>query len=302
MEKVKVGILGATGAVGQRFIELLNDHPWFEIYSLMASSNSSGKKYGTAVNWILRNEIPSRIENMIIQDCVPGDNLGLVFSGLEANAAKAIEMDFVKAGIPVVSNAKTYRMFDNIPLVIPEINFDHLKLILQQKKNGRKGFIVTNPNCCAIPLTIALNPLHQEFGVEKVIVTTMQAVSGAGYPGVSALDILDNIIPYIEGEEEKLEIEPLKILGTLKTEKIEFADFAISARCHRVPVLDAHCLAVSVKLRNSNVSQAELIQCYKHYKNPISQYSLPSSPSKLIYMSENDDRPHRGETETSITG
>ena len=236
--KIPVAVLGATGSVGQKFIELLNNHPWFEVAEVAASERSAGKKYKEAVNWILSFPLPENVGNLIVKDCVPNLTSKITFSGLDSSVAGEIETQFAEEGYYVISNSKNHRMDDDVPLLIPEINPDHLELVKEQEY---KGLIVTNPNCSVIGLAIALKPLHDNFGIDAVNVVTMQAVSGAGYPGVSSLDIIDNIIPYIGGnEEQKIETEPLKILGTYENNKINFSKFKISAQCNRVTVLDGH--------------------------------------------------------------
>ena len=212
-KKISVGVLGATGSVGQKFIALLSDHPWFEITEIAASERSAGKKYKDAVNWILTTPIPQKIADMTIKDCVPDLNCQIAFSGLDSSVAGEIELAFANAGYIVVSNSKNHRMDKDVPLLVPEINHEHLEIIKTQKFG--KGCIVTNPNCSTIGLVLALKPLHDKFGLEAVNVVTMQALSGAGYPGVSSLDIIDNVIPFISGEEDKVETEPLKILGEI---------------------------------------------------------------------------------------
>ena len=211
--KIHVGILGATGSVGQKFIELLQDHPWFQITALGASERSVGKLYKHAANWFQQRPIPKRIANMVVNECKPGLPCKIVFSGLDAAVAGPIEEAFADAGYMVISNAKNHRMTDNVPLLVPDVNPDHLALIEDQKSKGK---IVTNPNCSTTGLVVALKPLQEAFGIDKVSVVTMQVLSGAGYPGVSSLDVIDNMIPYIGGEEEKMQIETLKILGRIK--------------------------------------------------------------------------------------
>jgi aspartate-semialdehyde dehydrogenase len=214
MERLRVGILGATGAVGQQFVRLLSGHPWFEITALAASERSAGKAYADVANWIGSEPIPQEIASMVVQRCEPGLECDFVFSGLDSSVAGELEGAFARAGYPVISNARNYRMEADVPLLIPEVNPDHTALIDQQKF-GSGGFIVTNPNCSTVGLVCALKPLADAFGLEAVHVSTMQALSGAGYPGVSSLDILGNVVPYIGGEEDKLETEPLKLMGTL---------------------------------------------------------------------------------------
>jgi aspartate-semialdehyde dehydrogenase len=292
MERIKVGILGATGTVGQRFVQLLENHPWFQITELAASETSAGNRYGDICNWKLFTPIPNRIKNMTVKNSTPELNCQIVFSGLDAKVAGEIEMAFAKAGYPVISNARNYRMEPDVPLLIPEINPDHLQLIKIQKANRNfgSGFIVTNPNCSTIPLAMVLAPLHKEFGVEKVLVTTLQAISGAGYPGLPSLDILDNVIPFINGEEEKIESEPLKILGTLSNKKVRPAEIDISTQVNRVPVLDGHLMSVSVKLKNE-FDLPGIKQVLADYSSVPQKLNLFSAPANPIIVRDEKDRP-----------
>lgn len=278
--KFKAGILGATGAVGQKFIEVLTNHPWFEISVLAASERSAGKKYRDAVNWIGSKPIPTEVADLEVVEAKPGFDADVVFSGLDANVAEEIERDFAAAGYPVVSNARNYRMKDDVPLLIPEVNPDHTKLIERQSW-GSGGYIVTNPNCSTVGLVTALRPLVDAFGVEVVQVVTMQALSGAGYPGVASLDALGNVVPYIGGEEEKMQTEPLKLLGKLEDGRVSPASIAISAHCNRVPVLEGHTEAVSVKL-GQKVDAADVREVFKNYRSPIADLGLPSAPDPLF--------------------
>src|SRR3989304_5791708 len=229
MAKVKVGVLGAAGMVGQRFVELLQDHPWFEITALAASGRSVGKTYRDACNWNISHDIPSAAAGMVVQDCKPGLDCELVFSALPAEIAGAIEEDFAQAGYKVSSNSRNHRMDPDVPLLIPEVNPGHIEIIPHQRRNRgwKTGFIVTNPNCSTIHMVMALKPMDDEFGLAKVMVTTMQALSGAGYPGVASLDSLDNVVPYIGGEEEEMEAEPLHVPG-----RVEEEGFLCAARGH----------------------------------------------------------------------
>ncbi len=242
--RIPVAVLGATGAVGQRFVQLLDGHPWFRVAALAASERSAGQIYGKAARWFLQEPMPAWARDLEVVPCRPGIDARLAFSGLDASVAGAIEEEFARAGCAVVSNSRNHRMDPEVPLLVPEINADHLELVDAQKRKWRGGgFIVTNPNCSTVGLAMSIAPLHRAFGIKRLIVTTLQAISGAGYPGVSSVDILDNIIPYIGGEEEKMESETLKILGTSKGPAV----FGISAHCHRVHVSDGHTLAVSVE-------------------------------------------------------
>src|SRR5579864_1938608 len=249
-KKISAGIIGATGTVGQRFIQLLEEHPWFEVTWLAASDRSAGKTYREAAKWNLSTPLPRRIASMPVSPAKPDSTTPkLVFAALDATAAREIEQAFAVAGHAVVSNSSAFRMAEDVPLVIPEVNGDHTQLIKTQKWFADKGgFMVTNPNCSAIGLVLALAPLHRRFGIDKVFVATMQAVSGAGYPGVPSLDILGNVIPYISGEEPKMEAESRKLLGALNVKTAVTAEIAISAHCNRVAVEDGHTESVSVKL------------------------------------------------------
>lgn len=281
--KIPVAILGATGSVGQRFVELLTDHPWFEVVELAASDRSAGKKYSEAVNWIMQKPLPEKFANMIVKKCEPNLDAKIIFSGLDASAAGEIETAFAEAGYYVISNARNHRFDDDVPLMIPEVNHDHLALL---KKQNYKGGIVTNPNCSTIGLALALKPLHDAFGLEAVNVVTMQAISGAGYPGVSSLDIIDNVVPFIGGEEKKMETEPLKILGKLSSSKIDFADFKISAQCNRVAVIDGHTECVQIKLKRKT-SVEEIIKVWQNYKSLPQKLNLPSAPENpIVYFNE----------------
>lgn len=285
--KIPVAILGATGSVGQKFIELLSNHPWFEVKELAASERSAGKKYKDAVNWILSSPLPDKIGNLIVKDCIPNLKSKIAFSGLDANVAGEIETEFAKAGYYVISNSRNHRFDTDVPLLIPEINPDHLELIKKQKY---KGAIVTNPNCSTIGLAITLKPLQDKFGLEAVNVVTMQALSGAGYPGVSSLDIVDNVIPFIGGEEKKMETEPLKILGSLKNGKVKNLDLKISAQCNRVAVIDGHMEAVQIKLKKKATPE-EIINTWKSFKAIPQKLKLPLAPANPIYYFEQDKYP-----------
>lgn len=287
--RYRVGILGATGAVGQKFVEVLDGHPWFEITALAASSRSAGQKYRDVVNWIGSSMIPEHIAGQEVVDACPDLDCDFVFSGLASSVAGTIERDFADAGYPVISNARNYRMHDNVPLVIPEVNPGHTALIDQQPwKNG--GFIVTNPNCSTVGLVCALRPLVDAFGVDKVQVTTMQALSGAGYPGVPTLDALANVVPFIRGEEDKVVSEPLKLLGTLYRGRIDPARITISAHCNRVPVLEGHLECVSVQLTDG-ADAAAVRAVFGEFESPIRSYGLPSEPERLLHVFDDERFP-----------
>lgn len=282
-KKIPVAILGATGSVGQRFIELLINHPWFEVAELAASDRSAGKKYSEAVNWIMQTPLPEKFANMIVKRSEPNLDSKIAFSGLDASVAGEIETAFAEAGYYVISNARNHRFDDDVPLMIPEVNYEHLELLKSQKY---KGGIVTNPNCSTIGMALALKPLYDNFGLEAVNVVTLQAISGAGYPGLPSLDIIDNVVPFIGGEEKKMETEPSKILGKLEKDKISFADFKISAQCNRVAVIDGHTECVQVKL-GKKVSAEEIIKVWKNYKSLPQQLNLPSAPiNPIVYLNE----------------
>src|SRR2546430_658864 len=236
MKKFRVGILGATGVVGQRFIQLLEDHPQFEITALAASDRSQGKPFAQACRWRLPGDMPERVKQIVVEPPAPPLDCDFVFSSLPGDIAKDAEEEFARAGYPVISNSSSHRMSADVPLLIPEVNADHLALIDVQRKNRGfdRGFIVTNPNCSAIVIVMALAPLHAKFGVTSCIITTMQALSGAGYPGVASLDATDNLIPFIGGEEEKIEAETLKLLGEFQDGAIVNAPMKVSAQCNRV--------------------------------------------------------------------
>jgi len=286
MNKIKVGVLGATGAVGQRFVQLLENHPYFELTSLVASEKNANKTYEETMKnkWFVSSKIPEYAKNIILSECKPNLNCNLVFSALDSSIAGEVETEFVDKGYIVSSNSKNHRMDEDVPLLIPEVNSNHLDLI-----KGKSNFIVTNPNCSTIGLTLALAPLHKKFGVEKIFVSTMQALSGAGYPGVSSLDIFDNVIPYISGEEEKMESEPLKILGELNNNKINNASIKISAHCNRVGVKDGHLETVSFELKEKPTIEEiknELIEF-----NPLKNLNLPSAPKQPIIILKEENRP-----------
>jgi len=286
--KIKVGILGATGSVGQKFIEVLENHPWFEITALAASERSSNRPYREAVNWFMPTPIPSNIAQLPVQLCEPNLDCKIVFSGLDSNVAGEIETKFAQSGYIVISNSKNHRFDPDVPLLIPEVNSDHLELVKHQ--NYGKGLIITNPNCSTIGLVIALKPLIDNFGIEAVSVVTMQALSGAGYPGVSGLDCVDNVLPFISGEEAKIETEPLKILGNYEQGRINNIDIKISAQCNRVAVIDGHLECVSVKLK-SKATPDEIIQVWQNFSGAPQRQNLPFAPHKPIHYFEENHFP-----------
>lgn len=295
--KIPVGILGATGTVGQRFIQLLHEHPWFEITWLAASDRSAGKLYPEAAKWNLATPIPANIAAMRVSAAAPDSSTPkLVFAALDAAPAQQIEPAFAEAGHAVVSNSSAFRMAEDVPLIIPEVNGDHVPLIKTQKwykKNG--GFMVTNPNCSAIGLVLALAPLHRRFGVDKIFVATMQAISGAGYPGVPSMDILGNVIPYIAKEEDKMEAETRKLLGSLvegslNGSHIVDADLVLSAHCNRVAVEDGHTESVSLKLRKPATAE-EIIEAWKEFRCLPQKLKLPTAPEQPVIYESAPDRP-----------
>lgn len=289
--KLRAGVLGATGTVGQRFIQLLENHPWFELGDIAASDHSTGKPFHQACSWKIPMPMPEYVRERILSPCRPGLEVDFVFSSLPSSIAGEVENDFARAGYPVVSNSRNHRMDEDIPLLVPEINPDHLALVpVQQTREQSSGFIVTNPNCTTIALVLALAPLHQAFGLEQVNVVTMQAISGAGYPGVASLDVIDNIIPYIDGEEKKVETEPLKILGKCKNGRVELAEFTISAQCHRVNVQDGHLEAVSASFLKSP-SHGQLVEALASFRSLPQELNLPSAPHRPVVCLEEPDRP-----------
>jgi aspartate-semialdehyde dehydrogenase len=290
--KIPVGILGATGTVGQRFIQLLDEHPWFEITWLAASDRSAGKPYSEAAKWNLATTIPTKIATMQVSAAIPESSTPkLVFAALDAAAAQKIEPAFAAAGHAVVSNSSAFRMAEDVPLIIPEVNGDHVPLIKTQKwfqENG--GFMVTNPNCSAIGLVLALAPLHRRFGIDKIFVATMQAISGAGYPGVASMDILGNVIPYIAKEEDKMEAESRKLLGSLNGTHVIPADLRLSAHCNRVAVEDGHTESVSLKLRKPAQAE-EIIAAWNEFRCLPQKLKLPTAPEQPVIYDPAPDRP-----------
>jgi aspartate-semialdehyde dehydrogenase len=288
--KYPIGILGATGMVGQRFIQLLERHPWFEIAWLAASDRSSGKKYGDAAKWRLEAPLPERIANMTIAPAEAAGAPKIIFAALDAGIARELEPRFADAGCAVVSNSSAYRMAPSVPLVIPEINAEHLGLIEEQaSRKASGGYMVTNPNCSTIGLVMALKPLEQRFGITQIVVTTMQAVSGAGYPGVPSMDILGNVVPYIGSEEEKMEEETLKLLGRLEGHSVTPLPARISASCNRVAVEDGHTESVSIKLAKP-ATREEILAAWAEFR-PLAGQQLPTAPDQPIEWAPQDDRP-----------
>lgn len=288
MKKYRVGILGATGTVGQRFIQLLENHPQFEVTALAASDRSAGKSFAEACAWKLAGGMPDAVKSITVQPIAPPLDCDIVFSSLPSSVARETEEAFARAGYPVISNSSSYRMDEDVPLLIAEINHEHLGLIeVQRKKRGfTSGFIVTNPNCAVVSFAPPLAALHRKFGIESVIVTTLQAISGAGYPGVPSLDITDNVIPYIAGEEPKVETEAQKILGKFTGEAIEKADFVVSAQCFRVHVIDGHTVSARVNLKNTATLE-EIVAAMNNFPS----LGLYSSPKKFMDVCDEPSRP-----------
>ena len=294
-KKYRVGILGATGTVGQRFIQLLEGHPQFEITALAASDRSQGKTYREACQWRLSSDMPSSVASLVVEAPQPPLDCDLVFSSLPASLAPETEADFAHAGYPVISNSSAYRMDADVPLLIPDVNPEHLKLLDGQRAKRRfgddgGGFIVTNPNCSTVMLALALAPLHARFGVKAVVATTMQALSGAGYPGVASLDAADHVVPFIENEEEKIERETLKILGRISDQGVEEAPIAVSAQCHRVAVTDGHLAAVRVKLERIG-DEAEVRDALASWSSLPQELNLRSAPKQPVIVRAEPDRP-----------
>ncbi|MBL8089968.1 MAG: aspartate-semialdehyde dehydrogenase [Anaerolineales bacterium] len=292
---IPVAVLGATGSVGQRFISLLDNHPWFKVVALAASDKSAGQKYSQATRWVLDSPMPDYVKDMVI---VPATTEAvqakIVFSALHNEVAKDLEPQFAKAGSAVCSNASSYRRGEDVPLLLPEVNANHIHLVKEQRKNKNwSGCIITNPNCTSTGLTIALKALDDTFGVKKVFAVSLQALSGAGYPGISSMDIMDNIIPNVGngGEEEKVEWEPRKMLGKLNNNQIDLADIKFSAHTNRVAVLDGHTVCTSVEFSSPPSDIQTVLQTLSSYQAPAEAKELPSSPQPVISVREEADRP-----------
>jgi len=285
-----IGILGATGMVGQRYIQLLERHPWFEITWLAASDRSSGKTYGEAAKWRLDTPVPERIANMTVSAAEPEGAPKVIFSSVDAAFARELEPKFAAAGCAVISNSSAFRMAPNVPLVLPEVNAEHLHLIEEQswrKQSG--GFIVTNSNCTVMGPVLALKPIVDRFGIEQIFATSMQAVSGAGYPGVASMDILDNVVPYIPNEEEKMEEEMLKLLGSLEGHTVKPLSARMSASCNRVSVVDGHTVSVSIKL-GKPATREEILAAWAEFR-PLAGQHLPTAPEQPVEWAPQPDRP-----------
>lgn len=291
MARFAVGIAGATGLVGQRLVERLASHPWFDLVALGASERSAGRRYGEAVAWKLTGDVPGTAAALPVGSCDPESFAGcrLVLSALDATVARDVEPRIVRAGIPVVSNSSAFRMDPDVPLVVPEINAVHVEIVRDRARSGR-GFLVTNPNCSTTGLAIVLAPLHRAYGVRRVFVATLQALSGAGAEGPRALDLIDNVIPHIGGEEEKIESELGKLLGTVRDGSIVPADTAVAAHCHRVPSVDGHLEAISVEL-GRDVDPESAASLLSEFSGDVAALGLPSSPPSPIRVRTEPDRP-----------
>ncbi len=286
---LKAAVLGATGMVGQIFIELLEGHPWFEVTVVAASDRSAGLKYSDVAKWKLPTPIPEAVSTLEVLEISPKEveDVDLVFSALPAEVAGKAEEDFANAGYVVISNASSHRMEPDVPLLNPEANFDHIALIDEQRKKRKwSGAIVTNPNCSTTVLSLPLKPIDTEFGIKKVVVSTMQALSGAGYPGVASIDIVDNVIPFIRNEEEKMQIETQKILGSPSRP----ASFEISASCHRIAALDGHLEAVFVELEHKATPES-VVETLERFVGEPQRLELPTAPSKPVVVRREEDRP-----------
>lgn len=292
MDKVKVGILGSTGSVGQRYVNMLRDHPWFEVAALSASSTSVGKRYREAAKWVLDRDMPTEAAEMRIipaeQRAFKAEKVELVFSALPSEVARTVEAEMAEAGFTVVADTSAHRMDPDVPILIPEVNSEHL-LALKEQRSRRKGVIVTLSNCTALGLAISLKPVQKEFGLRRVLVSTMQAVSGAGYLGVPSMAILDNVIPYIKNEEEKVTQEILKVLGEYKN-GFKFAKIKVGASCQRVGVLDGHTEAVFLEAERA-VTPEEIKACMSSFEGEPQRLRLPSAPIPPIIVREEPDRP-----------
>jgi aspartate-semialdehyde dehydrogenase len=289
MGKIRVGILGATGTVGQRFLQLLEQHPLFTVTALAASDRSEGRAYADACVWRLPGGVPDAVRGLVVQAPEPPLDCDVVFSSLPSDVAGPVETRFARAGYPVLTNSSPHRMDDTVPLLIPEVNPDHLALLDACRQTGG-GFIVANPNCSTVMIALALAPLAARFGISAAAVTTLQAISGAGYPGVASLDITDNVVPFIAEEEEKIERETRRILGVLDAGRVTPAPFAVSAQCHRVNVVDGHLAAVRVKL-GTPAEPAELREAWTSFSGVPQQLRLPTAPDRPIVVRDEPDRP-----------
>jgi aspartate-semialdehyde dehydrogenase len=287
---LRAAVLGATGAVGQTFVRLLTRHPLFEVVALVASERSAGKPYREAARWLQSEPLDERIGGLVVEGVDAAPEADVVFSGLDASVAGDVEADWARRGYAVVSNARNYRMDPTVPLLVPEVNPDHLALVDRQDWGDAGGFIVTNPNCSTVGLVMALAPLHAAYGVEAAHVVTMQALSGAGYPGVPSLDALGNVVPFIGGEEEKMAVETTKLLGTLTADGVASAEVTVSAQCNRVPVVDGHLEAVSVRLGGAP-SAAEVAETLRSWRSPLAGRDLPTAPATPLLVTDEPTAP-----------
>ncbi len=291
MSKIKVAILGATGAVGQRFVQLLEHHPWFEVTALTGSDRTVGGLYGEGVRWVLAGSVPEYARGLRVLPTEPGFDAQLAFSALPAEIARTAEPALAAAGYAVCSNASSHRMWADVPLLIPEVNPDHTGLIERQRRErGAPGFIVTNPNCTSTGLTIALRALHDAYQLRRGFIVSLQALSGAGYPGVASLDAVDNVVPYIGGEEEKVELEPRKMLGQFNGGAVELAGFQLSAHTNRVAVTDGHVVCASLEFAQAPAPEAA-VETLTRFQAPAVVRGLPSSPAPVIAVRAEADRP-----------
>ncbi|HUP47032.1 MAG TPA: aspartate-semialdehyde dehydrogenase, partial [Thermoanaerobaculia bacterium] len=292
-QRIPVAVLGATGSVGQRFIQLLEQHPWFNLHEVVASERSAGKSYREAAGWKLETLMPEGAAEMRVKELGSELESRLVFSGLDSSVAGEAEEHYASRGCAVVSNSKNHRMGEDVPLLIPELNPDHIAAIeRQRKRRGGKGYIVTNPNCSTIGLAMAIAPIERLYGIDQIHVSTMQAISGAGYAGVSSYAILDNVIPYISGEEEKVESEPRKILGAWDGERFVPAGMRISAQTNRVPVIDGHLMTISLSLRRRDGAFLERIrEAIETFTGEPQELGLPSAPRRPLHYVDDPDRP-----------
>ncbi|MDB5075319.1 MAG: aspartate-semialdehyde dehydrogenase [Chloroflexi bacterium] len=290
-DRIPAAVLGATGMVGQYFVSLLANHPWFSLDAVVASDRSAGKRYADACRWLLSADMPEQARNLEVSPLRAELSARVVFSALPSDVAGAVEVDYAKRGHMVFSNASSHRMDPLVPLLVPEVNHAHAAVLHEQRRQkGWSGFIVTNPNCSSAVLVSALHPLQQAFGLERVMVTTLQAVSGAGYPGLSSLDILDNAVPYIGGEEAKMESEPLKMLGSFSDGALHPANFKVSAHCNRVATRDGHLECVSVTL-GADASLDDVAQAFRAYTSLPQELNLPTAPPRPVILRTEPDRP-----------
>jgi aspartate-semialdehyde dehydrogenase len=291
MKRIKTAILGATGMIGQNYLYLLLNHPWFEVTAL-TGGESAGKKYSSTGKWLMSPDMPEQYKDMIVKPTEPKEvDADLIFSALPTSAAKTVEPKFAEAGFHIISDSSAFRLCDDVPVVIPEVNPDHLSLIeVQRSKRKWDGFIVSNPNCTALGLTIALKPIHDLLTIKKVVVTTMQALSGAGIPGVPSLSITDNVIPFIAEEEEKVQLEPCKMLGSIEGDKIKPADIKVEASCNRVPTIDGHLESVYIETKE-RVDIDRVKEVLRSFKGKPQELKLPMAPTQPIIVREEEDRP-----------